>query len=60
MEDKNNEFDEYYEDEDSKRKFPSFILLCLLTTVGVLLPLGISLSAFKFLWKTIDMHLSKW
>jgi len=43
-----NVYDEYYEEEDTKRKFPSFILLCLITTFGVLTPLGVSLSVFKY------------
>lgn len=54
MKDRENDFDEekidgYYEDEETKRKFPSFILLCLITTFGVLTPLGISLSIFKYM-----------
>jgi len=41
--------DKNYEDEETKRKFPGFLLLCLVTTVGVMLALGLSFSALSFL-----------
>lgn len=37
------------EDEETKRRFPSFILICLFTTVGIVLALGFSLSAIGLL-----------
>ena len=49
IEDQDKEFETYYEDEESKKRFPGFLLLCLITTVGVLFALGLSLSAIKIL-----------
>ena len=37
------------EEEETKRRFPGFILLLLFTTVGLFIALGVSFSAFKFL-----------
>lgn len=43
------EIDRNYEDEETKRKFPGFILICLFTTVGVMIALGLSFSAIELL-----------
>ena len=42
-------FKTYYEDEETKRRFPGFILICLITTIGVMLALGFSFSAIKLM-----------
>ena len=47
--DMDQEFKTYYEDEESKKRFPSFILVCLITTFGVMLALGLSFSAIQLL-----------
>ena len=41
--------DTYYEEEETNRKYPSFILLILFTTFGVLLALGLSFSAISYM-----------
>jgi len=55
----NNELDEdlseafevgtYYDEEETKRRFPPFFLLVLFTTVGVVTALGLSFSAIKYI-----------
>ena len=37
------------DEEETKRRFPAFILICLITTVGVLFALGLSFSAINLL-----------
>ncbi|MBR3660986.1 MAG: hypothetical protein IKN63_03675 [Bacilli bacterium] len=54
MEDKNDslekkKIDKNYEDKETKRRVPGFLLLCLITTVGVLFALGLSFSAISYL-----------
>lgn len=47
--DLDRQFNTYYEDEESKKRFPSFILLCLIVTFGIVLALGFSFSAIKLM-----------
>lgn len=41
--------DEYYEEDETKRRYPPFILLILITTMGVVGALGFSFSSVKYL-----------
>ncbi len=43
------EFKTYYEDEETRKRFPGFLLLFLITTVGVMFALGLSFSAIKLM-----------
>jgi len=44
-----NEFKTYYEDEQAKKRFPTFILIFLILTFGLMLALGLSFSAIKLM-----------
>ena len=52
MDDKDDRLEEketYYEDEETKKRFPGFLLLLLITTFGVMLVLGLSFSVVKYM-----------
>ena len=59
--DKNKKYETYYEEEETKRRFPPFILLILFTTLGVMLALGLSLAAVKYIGsnETINTLISR-
>ena len=46
---KEEEIETYYEEEETKRRFPPFFPLILITTFGVLIALGLSFSAIEYL-----------
>ena len=58
---KDKKYETYYEEEETKRRFPPFILLILFTTFGVMLALGLSLAAVKYIGsnETINTLISK-
>ena len=45
----NDEIDNYIEEDEPRKKLPSFLLLCLITTFGVMFALGLSFSAVKLM-----------
>ncbi len=49
LHDEEEKYEYYYEDEEAKKRVPTFLLLCLITTFGVLIALGLSLSAVQLL-----------
>ena len=44
-----NEFKTYYEDDEPRKKTPSFILIFLIITFGVMIALGLSFSAINLM-----------
>lgn len=49
FENSENEIETYYEEEETKRRYPPLFLLFIFTTFGVLLALGLSFSAIEYM-----------